>query len=381
MANHLSERPSTSNFTLEQLADRLDLHYTAIYHYFAGKHDLSLALIQGICERRIELLNHVRSLPGPAIGQMVEFISMDLRDPPTDVPQRTISVLKEPFRGRAQQAQARVTEAIVELLKRGLADGSMETTDPRVAAALIRRILNRYRNRGEKLLSSQTTDRIAEVVVALVCQGIAVDRDGWSSSISTRPRPFPRVSSPIEGADRVVRSLTEEFNRLGYEGTSVPRVARNIGVSKTSFYKYASSKEELLYLCARQTMDLIGQVRQIAKVVTDDPIQALLYNLYYARYLRTHAPGPTLDVGNFRSLESRHEVLLWEIFKRWRNDLLELINRGVDNGQIRTLEPQLMLPIMNLCSAEPIRAESVEEGFGDEVARFLYRGISAEGSY
>jgi AcrR family transcriptional regulator len=379
-AARLSQRPTTSDFTLEQLADELGLHYTAIYHYFEGKDDLALALIEAIGARRLELLEAARKLPGSALDQVCAFVAMELDEPPTDVPQRFIQLLKDPFRERANASEGKITGRIADLLERGVADGSIDTGAPKTVAVIIRSILNRYRNRGERLLMGRSPRDISEAMADVIKHGISSGGIEFEDATSLSPRPFPLVTSPDQGLDRVVGSLTAEFNRLGYEGTSIPRVAKSVGVSKTSFYKYGKSKEDLLYLCARQTMNLIGQVRQISKVITDDPVEAMLYNLYYARYLCSREPGPTLNIGLFRELSTEHGVVMWEIFLRWRDDLVSLIQRSIEANQVRPLEPTLVLPVMSICSGLPIRAEPAEAGFGDVVARFLYRGISTERS-
>jgi AcrR family transcriptional regulator len=378
MATRLARRPETTDFTLEQLADRLELHYTAIYHYFDGRDDLTLALIEAICERRLALLAEAQAGNDSALAQLCDFIGRELREAPTAVPQRAAALLEEPFRSRAAVMEEAVDERLTAHLERGVADGSIETHSPAATALIIRRLLNRYRNRGEQLLRGQRSAHLAEVMIDIVCHGIAVDASAFEASVAIRPRPFPAATSPPPGLDLVVRPLIAEINLRGYEGTSIPRVARSVGVSKTKFYKYGASKEELLYLCAHHTMNLIAQVRQISKVITEDPVEQLLYNLYYSRCLRTLEPGPTLTTAHFNSLAQQHRLVIWEAFRGWRDDLVSLIERGAASGQIRPLEPMLMLPLMSICSSQPIDMEPVEAGFGDEIARFLYRGLASQ---
>jgi len=380
MAARLSERPATSRFTLEQLADRLGLHYTAIYHYFDGKDDLELTLIEAICERRNHLLQEAQSKALPALDQLAEFIALELNEPPTDVPVRSTALLRDPFRRQANLALREFRNRIAEHLRRGVSDGSINTPVPEVVAELISRILNRYRNRGESLLSGHgySPGRIADEIIRVIRHGILSESFQFEEVRRLVPRPFSAAAPSEKGLDRVVTALTVEFNRRGYHGTSIPQVARSIGVSKTSLYKYGASKEQLLYLCARHAMDLIAQVRQVARMLTDDPLEGLLYNLYYARYLRSWFPGPTLMPWQFRSLAREHEMVIWDIHNQWRIDLMVLIERGISLGELRSLEPRLVMPMMNLCSDLPIRCEPVEDGWRDGVAQFILCGIATE---
>jgi hypothetical protein len=88
-----------------------------------------------------------------------------------------------------------------------------------------------------------------------------------------------------------------------------------------------------------------------------------------------------LPAALFRELSPEHQEVMWEIFHRWRDDLVSLIERGFAAGKVRPLDPMLMLPVMSICSGMPIDAVPVENGFSDDVARFLFRGIApADGS-
>lgn len=66
---------------------------------------------------------------------------------------------------------------------------------------------------------------------------------------------------PAERRQRLVRTAAAEFAAAGYERASLNRIIRACGLSKSSFYHYIASKEELFALVVSDLSGaLVGQV-------------------------------------------------------------------------------------------------------------------------
>jgi AcrR family transcriptional regulator len=384
MAAELTRKPATSVFTLEQLADRLGLHYTAIYHYFKSRNEIEAELIKQILKLRNARLLACQQSGGSVLEQLEAFIAGEFSEPPTAVLLR-FRFLSNPDNPATLQLK-KSERFIAEHLREGVREGSIRACDSKLVANLINQVMNRYRNREERLLKSVdlTPTQFGGEVTRIICHGILKDPSKFTSLASIEPVTFPQAFAEeaiTEGKlGRIVRALTTAFNSQGYEATSIPRVAASIGLSKTSFYKYGSSKEELLYLCARHSLDLTAQIRQLAKVVTKDPLQELLYNLYFSRVLITQLPGPALFSWNFRALAKQHQLVAWDIFLRWRDSLIPEVEQGIAANEIRPLDPRLIPPFITIFSSFPIKTEPIEGGYVDDIARLLMCGIATEGN-
>jgi AcrR family transcriptional regulator len=82
--------------------------------------------------------------------------------------------------------------------------------------------------------------------------------------------------------DALLRTATEAFNAEG-SGASIPRMARQLGVSKTMFYRQFSDKQDLLFLCYLRGIGVVEASQRVAELVATDTMdQALVHrhNLY-----------------------------------------------------------------------------------------------------
>lgn len=364
-------------FTLGELAEHLEIHYTAIYHYFDSKDHIFKELIEAICARRRVNLTLCQEKTGSALTQLLEFIRLELREPPTDLLVRPTLLLQDPYREQANRAFQATTLQIEKHIQSGIHEGSIRPCSAQPVARLITRILNRYANQRDALLmgSGLTPRKIADQVIYIVRNGFASDSAINKKAKHIRPISFPILSSVQSQLTEIQCALAQAFNTLGYESTSIPRVAASIGLSKTSIYKYAPSKDDLLYLCARQSLDVTSQIRQLSKVVADSPLQALLYNIYFARQLQKASPGPILQPAQFHFLSPVHQQVVWDIFHQQRESLRELIELGMEQGEIRQLETAAAVPALAIYSSQ--RMIPSPEGFSDEVAQFFLMGLAA----
>ncbi len=102
--------------------------------------------------------------------------------------------------------------------------------------------------------------------------------------------------------DRLLRAAADEFAQAGYEQASLNRIIRACGLSKSSFYHYVASKEQLfervLWAYGPTLIDILelpseeelardfwgeldGIVERLAAAGTQDPIYALIGRMCY----------------------------------------------------------------------------------------------------
>lgn len=80
---------------------------------------------------------------------------------------------------------------------------------------------------------------------------------------------------PGYSREQVIRIAVEEFNRHGYEATSVGKLAERLGVTKSAVYHHISSKEEILVEATSTALDRLESVLASAEA-PDRPVGEVL---------------------------------------------------------------------------------------------------------
>src|SRR5881398_2636687 len=78
----------------------------------------------------------------------------------------------------------------------------------------------------------------------------------------------PRAARPEPSRKQLTLAAIDCFARLGYQGTSIDRIARDAGVTKGAVYYHFRDKEELLFEAVK---DHVGEFeRQVLAEVTPE---------------------------------------------------------------------------------------------------------------
>ena len=377
----LFQSNATSDFTLAELAQRTGLHYTVLYHYFRNKSDLKAEIIERHSAGRSERLQQIRAGAGSGFDKLVSFIHAEMDQLPTNLLARQYDLFAEPYRSRVTSAFAGNVHEITRLIRDGIGDGSIRSCHPDVVARVILRILNRFANQNENVLSQAglSSRDLAREIALFIGRGIL--RPGLTEdALPDAPYgPFPVPQTSDSNLDLMLRSLTGALNERGYDSTSIPDVAASIGLSKTSFYRFAASKEELLCLAAHRTLALNAQVRQVSRVVGKDPLDTLLHVMFYSRCLLDRLPGPTMHPAMFHFLANEHARAVWDIFTAGRFDVIEILNQGVAQGMFRKVDTTAVQPMLTALMNVPLRQpERGNPQFVDEVSHLMLYGIAGD---
>lgn len=372
----LFSRQQTSDFTLKELAKRIELHYTVLYHYFKNRSDLEAVLIEDYCVARGNRLEGVVNRHERGLESLADFIRVELAQPPTNLLVQQLDRLEEPYRSRVHQASRANTQQLATLIEQGIEDGSIRHCDAQLVASILLRMLNRYANQNEDVLAQAglAPAALADQLIDLVRHGLlspTLDRDKVPSRFKA---PFPKLATSDSNLDAILRAFIGWLNQRGYDGTSIPDVAASIGMSKTSFYRFASSKEELLYLAAHHSLSMNMQVRAVSRALCNNPLDTLLHTSYYLRYLLNNAPGPSLRPAIFFHLNEVHGRTVWDIHRATRFDLMQLLQEGIDEGLFRPMDAKVVQPMLTNFMNTPLQTES--DGFKDDIHDFMLHGIS-----
>lgn len=148
--------------------------------------------------------------------------------------------------------------------------------------------------------------------------------------------------------ERILREALEVFARHGFEGARMEKIASQVGINKASLYFYFKSKEELF----RELFQSIiakyrGNIKSILAAGADGTCGERLTGLY-RDYLKYNWNNAEMDYWN-RVYYFPPESMRDEIYRttesingEFVNDLAEIFQEGIRQGEIRPLDPQRM---------------------------------------
>ncbi len=162
---------------------------------------------------------------------------------------------------------------------------------------------------------------------------------------ATRPagRTGHKAAIRAENERRILEAAEAEFAECGFGGASTGRIAKRAGIPKANLHYYFPTKIDLY----RRVIDNIFNIWLAAADSLDeseDPVTAL------TRYIHTK-----MDLSRSRPLGSKvwaNEIIqgapmiqdyLETTLKEWTADRAGMIQRWIDEGQIRPVNPHQLL--------------------------------------
>src|SRR6058998_2093141 len=148
----------------------------------------------------------------------------------------------------------------------------------------------------------------------------------------------PRAERPEPSRKQLMAAAIDCFARLGYQGTTIDRIARDAGVTKGAVYYHFRDKEELLFEAVK---DRIGGFEQhVLEKVTPTPdaltrlrevVDACFFHATVSNHRRfiITLMIEALDTNPRLSGEFR------DILRRMRTFLRDVVVRGQQRGQLR----------------------------------------------
>jgi AcrR family transcriptional regulator len=168
------------------------------------------------------------------------------------------------------------------------------------------------------------------------------------SELDGRPlrRDGRRPGPPSAVAQDRLRQIKEAASRLfyerGYHGADLREIAAVVGLHPSTFYNYVGGKEQLLYLIIRDALDdLLDQFEQRVDPI-DDPVMALSMALRI--HTRVHAHGrysAWSSQTHDQYLDGEFGEDIVERKRLYRDKWLAIIQRGIDRGVFRNIQPQM----------------------------------------
>lgn len=140
---------------------------------------------------------------------------------------------------------------------------------------------------------------------------------------------------PGYSREQVVRIAVEEFNRHGYEATSIGKLAERLGVTKSAVYHHIASKEGILVEATSAALDRLEGVLESAEAPGRSSAEVLSEAIRGAVRVLCDLPG---EVTLLLRLRGNTDVEL-EIMDRRRGitrEIVSLIAAAQEDGALTT---------------------------------------------
>ena len=163
---------------------------------------------------------------------------------------------------------------------------------------------------------------------------------------ASKPRiksPFSRKSQHEIKLQTILSEAAYLFNYQGTRATTLNDIAGSIGLTKTSLYYYARSKEDLVYKCYLASCDADDEIMMAAEQGASNGLDCLcnFVRLFFARrddidhgrrpYTAILTEIPTLSETRRREIEARVD--------RHFNTILGFMKRGIEDKSISKCAP------------------------------------------
>lgn len=183
----------------------------------------------------------------------------------------------------------------------------------------------------------------------------------------------------------IVREAAKVFNRRGSHGATLDDVAERLGVTKAALYRYVQSKQDLLYACHEEAMEIARESMDRGEAEGRNGLEKIQIGM--AGYLREMigamgVPVLILEENALTGKQAKHIIGLRDAFEE---RMRLLVREGIADGSILPLNPKLAM-FMLLGAVHWVTKWYSPEGAwsADEVADALIematRGLAAKPS-
>ena len=194
-------------------------------------------------------------------------------------------------------------------------------------------------------------------------------------------------SSQPQGKVKIGRAMVELLKVKDFSSITTSDIARESGVNEALIYRYYGDKRGLLHQVLAQSLKRFNQqieldLKGIKGAV--NKLRKLIWRTVYAYNLdRTFSKILLLEV---RSFHGYYESSTYDHSRKFGRTLMEIIEEGVENGELRndissiTMRQAILGVIEHVCLPAIIfKRDMPTDTFTDEICDLLFNGIQKQG--
>jgi AcrR family transcriptional regulator/DNA-binding GntR family transcriptional regulator len=340
--------------TTREIAARLNIHQASLYYHVSGKEEL----LYRISKVSLEALQRRVAVALRNCGRGRDRLNAFIRghlEGMFENPDRAFAFISE-FRSLSRDHRREMT-----VLRRNYSDVLKQEIASAVKAGILRRdipvsmlrlALFNYLNwtpRWYHVSGRLPLSDLAGIYSRVFFDGIVTPgnrRTALPQPQSTRIRR--RAAGHNVTLDKFVRTAAELFSKQGYASTSTRALSALIGMEKATLYYHVRSKEDLLYLITKSSVETLqDDVRKAAEGITS-PLEHLvvLTRAHCMSLLRDQTQHATV-LAEVRALSPERLAEIVSMRKTYQNGIRRVVEAGQKNGSIRAdVEPRYLASML-----------------------------------
>ncbi len=210
-------------------------------------------------------------------------------------------------------------------------------------------------------------------------KNVTEQRNTNQPDAKAREKPFP------PGRIKIAKAFISLLERKEFSAITTAEIAKNAGVTEALIYKYFEDKRGLLHQVLKEYLEqylvqferdlkgIKGALNKIRKLIWSH-INVYSTNRVFARIL-------FLEVRNHLDY---YRSDTYELVRAYSKILLEIIEEGVRNGEIRSdVPPKLIRQVIfgsieHVCLTGVIfKGEIAPDDLTEDLCKFIFRGIES----
>ncbi|HTU04761.1 MAG TPA: TetR/AcrR family transcriptional regulator, partial [Trebonia sp.] len=153
---------------------------------------------------------------------------------------------------------------------------------------------------------------------------------------------------------QIMKVAAEMFSAGSYDETSMEAIAKQVGIRKASLYYYFTSKDDLLAQMHQESFEpiIFAHQQRVSSGEFGPPDLLLAMMTDLISLLETHAGDMHMVFDHYGDLPETARAKITEQGARYHQLLVDVLDRGVADGQFTVAEPNLTaLAILGMCSS------------------------------
>lgn len=141
----------------------------------------------------------------------------------------------------------------------------------------------------------------------------------------------------------IIDTAIKLFRKKNYHGTSMQDIAEAVGIYRGSLYHYINSKEEILYRIVERPVSKGFESLKKIQEENSPPAQKLRRAIeYHVRHSMEHQAELAIMLEDTKHLSEKGQNRIREAQKRYEGTFLSIIKEGMQKGDFKALDPQVI---------------------------------------
>jgi len=139
----------------------------------------------------------------------------------------------------------------------------------------------------------------------------------------------------------IIREAARIFSRRGSQGATLDDVADRLGVSKTALYRYVRNKNDLLFACHEEAMDIADRALSEGERIGESGLEKIQIGMgAYLREMIGELGVPVLILEE-NALQGEEAEKIYALRDAFEKRMRALVEEGIADGSILPLNPKL----------------------------------------